>query len=73
MTKYVRVGDSCRLELNAPGGISGPTSNAIKRYRCSDCKEHFNTPAQRKAKNSRNSGRSGLTKKLMDANPEDWP
>lgn len=64
---------SANFELNGPGGFSGPTTEATKRYRCRDCSEHFDEPNERKELSTRNAGRSGLSKKLMEADPEDWP
>lgn len=64
---------SSRIELQGPGGFTGPKSEATKRYRCSDCRNQFDKTDSRKPESSRNAGRSGITKKLMDADPEDWP
>ena len=65
--------DASNIELNSPGGISGPKGTSSKRYRCHDCGTHFDEPIKRKPLSSRNAGRSGLSKKLMEADPEEWP
>jgi hypothetical protein len=42
-------------------------------YWCHQCEHRFNTPNKREPKNNGSSTRKGTSKKLLDANPEDWP
>lgn len=65
--------DSTRIESVQPESITGPILEKNQNYRCDNCKQHFANPRVRKEQSSRNAGRSGITKKLMEADPEDWP
>lgn len=64
---------SSDIESVQPESITGPILERNQNYRCDGCQLHFDTPAVREPESSRNAGRGGLTKKLVDANPEDWP
>ena len=65
--------ESSDIEPVQAESFTGPERSKGDNYRCENCKEHFTTPMYRKPRNSRNSGRSGITKKLMEADPEEWP
>jgi len=42
-------------------------------YWCFTCGHRFDEPEQREQKNNGSETRKGTSKKLLDANPEDWP
>ena len=65
--------ESSDIEPVQAESFTGPELSKGDNYRCENCQDHFTTPMYRKPRNSRNSGRSGITKKLMEADPEDWP
>ena len=65
--------ESSDIEPVQAESFSGAELSRGDNYRCENCKEHFTTPMYREPRGSRNSGRSGITKKLMEADPNDWP
>ena len=65
--------ESSDIEPVQAESFSGAELSKGDNYRCENCKEHFTTPMYREPRGSRNSGRSGITKKLMEADPNDWP
>ena len=65
--------ESSDIEPVQAESFTGPELSKGQNYRCENCQDHFTSPMCREPRGSRNSGRSGITKKLMEANPEDWP
>lgn len=73
MIEACPVCDSANFEINSNGGYQGPKDQTSKHYRCRDCGKLFDESVTREVIGNRDTGRSGMTKKLVDANPEDWP
>jgi len=65
--------ESSDIEPVQPESFTGPELSDGQNYRCENCQDHFEKPMYRQAQSSRDAGRSGLTKELVEADPEDWP
>ena len=64
--------DSARLKMNCVGGMKTHATPTNGRYRCNECGHYFDTPEEREPEGHRNTGGT-MRKKLMNANPKDWP
>jgi transposase-like protein len=59
--------DEGSIQMNRPGGHHAEVDTG--RYRCSVCQATFDEPNERERRNPGSASRSGLAKRLLDADP----
>lgn len=64
--------DHAPVTLVAPGGMDAQP-DAKGRYGCQSCSARFDVPTYRERKRGTGAPTSGTAKRLLDADPDDWP